>query len=319
MRRTKPFDTAMLYLIAMAVLVGVQFALGGVVAEAGDAGYYLWTLALELLLGTVPVLIWTACRRQSIGESCNFRKPRFVSLVLAVCIAVCLYPVGMFINMAWMGFLMEMGATVPATVLPGLDRPGTWLLAVAAICVAPAVSEEMLFRGPMLSGCRRFGKWAAVLISAVLFSTLHFQLQSFWTLALIGGVAALLAWESGSIWPAMVLHFTNNFIAILLSGVSNALYENAEMAVTAAESAGAGMMLISMYTYLPMAVFFGGMFCLFYYLYLYANRGRALTPHQPRVVFLHGKDTAAWAVSVAVVLGAAAVMGITSIALFAAG
>ena len=91
-----------------------------------------------------------------------------------------------------------------------------WRTVVLFTCVQPAVVEELAFRGVVLSAMRRvMSSREAILVSALLFMTIHLAVASFAHLFLIGVVLGWLRTRSGSLYPCMVLHFTHNLLCIL--------------------------------------------------------------------------------------------------------
>ncbi|HEU0031537.1 MAG TPA: CPBP family intramembrane glutamic endopeptidase [Kofleriaceae bacterium] len=98
-----------------------------------------------------------------------------------------------------------------------VDRPALPLV-LLTVALAPAICEEVLFRGVLARGlATRFHPWVAILGSAVVFSLYHMQpLQMLPTLTL--GIAfALIAYRSGSAIPTMFAHFLNNTLALLVA------------------------------------------------------------------------------------------------------
>lgn len=93
------------------------------------------------------------------------------------------------------------------------------LLAFAAVCVAPVI-EELIFRGVLLSGlARRMRMGWAIVITAIVFGCAHLPDFGFvWyplpELVLLGLVLAWLRVKSRSLWPAITVHATFNFIAM---------------------------------------------------------------------------------------------------------
>ncbi len=85
------------------------------------------------------------------------------------------------------------------------------------ITVMPGVLEEIAFRGVLFSGLRkRFtSSWAPVLVSALVFSVFHVSLFRIAPTAFIGIVLAVVVLRTGSIFPAMLWHFLNNFLAVV--------------------------------------------------------------------------------------------------------
>lgn len=89
---------------------------------------------------------------------------------------------------------------------------GTMLLNMLVVALLPAVGEELLFRGYLQRVlCRWTGKpHFAILLSAVIFSAIHVQLEGFIPRFLLGALFGYLFYWSGSLWLPIVAHFTNN-------------------------------------------------------------------------------------------------------------
>lgn len=91
-----------------------------------------------------------------------------------------------------------------------------WLL-VLLVAILPALCEEILCRGFLLSGlAAEGGAAAAVVVSAIFFAALHLDPDRLQATFLVGVVLALLVLRSGSLWPACLLHFVNNAGALAL-------------------------------------------------------------------------------------------------------
>ncbi len=99
-----------------------------------------------------------------------------------------------------------------AAVFGELEHP--WLFAVGAAVVAPVV-EELFFRGFLFAGLRRRLGWVkAGLISAALFSLIHFTPTAMPPIFLLGCIFALLYEKSRSLWPAILVHATMNAVGV---------------------------------------------------------------------------------------------------------
>jgi membrane protease YdiL (CAAX protease family) len=89
--------------------------------------------------------------------------------------------------------------------------------------VVPALCEEVLFRGAILSILLRGGQTksalsrvGAVLLCGLLFGIFHLSRAKFLPTTLLGisfGAGVLL---SGSLWSAIAMHCTNNALVVLL-------------------------------------------------------------------------------------------------------
>lgn len=110
------------------------------------------------------------------------------------------------------------------------------VLMFITLAIVPGICEEFLFRGAVLSNLRPFGKGPAIIISAVLFGLMHQNPGQFLYATVAGLLLGWLAYETGSIWCGMLLHFLNNFISIVQQTVSERLSEQmANFALTAME------------------------------------------------------------------------------------
>ena len=89
------------------------------------------------------------------------------------------------------------------------------LMQFLALCVMPAIAEELLFRGAFQGLMRPCGSAAAIFAPALLFGVLHLDLAQGLTAFACGVFLGWLAERSGSILPGMLLHLVNNTLAFL--------------------------------------------------------------------------------------------------------
>lgn len=98
-----------------------------------------------------------------------------------------------------------------------VDQPPL-VVAVLAIALVPAVCEEVLFRGAVQRAlASRLFPFAAVAATAAMFALYHMSLVQLIPTFTLGVVLGTLAHRADSIVPAMVAHFFNNFVVILVA------------------------------------------------------------------------------------------------------
>jgi len=102
------------------------------------------------------------------------------------------------------------------------------------IAILPAIGEELIFRGILQ---RIFSEWTknihwGIIISAFLFSAMHFQFYGFLPRFMLGVLLGYLFYWSGSIWIPILGHFVNNSVAIIV------YYFYADKAMEGLESIG---------------------------------------------------------------------------------
>lgn len=98
---------------------------------------------------------------------------------------------------------------------------GGLIINLLLMAVLPAIAEELTFRGVLQhlftpkhqSSIPHLAIWC----SAILFSAIHMQFYGFIPRMLMGALFGyILAW-TGSLWVPILMHFTNNAMAVLIS------------------------------------------------------------------------------------------------------
>jgi|1048.fasta_scaffold02346_5 hypothetical protein len=114
---------------------------------------------------------------------------------------------------------MRATAEAAASTVRALLQMPSWLDLLAnllLIGVIPAIGEELLFRG-ILQGqlMRKWSPWVAILISAAVFSFVHFQMDGFLPRWLLGILLGWLFWKTSNFWVPVFVHFLNNGVQVL--------------------------------------------------------------------------------------------------------
>ncbi len=85
------------------------------------------------------------------------------------------------------------------------------------VAIVPAVCEEFMFRGYVLSALSdKFKPKAAMLIAACLFGIYHMSLVRFIVTAFLGYVSCYVVYKSKSIFTGSLMHFINNGLSVLI-------------------------------------------------------------------------------------------------------
>ena len=99
---------------------------------------------------------------------------------------------------------------------------GDGVMALLISALLPAVCEELMFRGMMLSAWERRGGRQALAMSALLFACLHGSVKGLPVHLVLGLALAALVMGSGSLYGGMLFHLLYNGLSLLLSGGSQA-------------------------------------------------------------------------------------------------
>lgn len=117
-------------------------------------------------------------------------------------------------------FLESFEATQIELIERILARESNLSFNLIVIALTPALCEELLFRGYFQRQVERGrGVVAGVLASGIVFGLYHLRLSQAIPLSVLGLYLAYLTWRTASLWPAIVVHFLNNGLAVVASAV----------------------------------------------------------------------------------------------------
>jgi membrane protease YdiL (CAAX protease family) len=101
----------------------------------------------------------------------------------------------------------------------GVNRSTAALVGAAVfVCVIAPISEEFFFRGFFFGSLISWrGPWVAAVLTGLLFGLAHTgsaSPQYLVPLGFLGFVLCMVRWRTGSLYPCMALHATNNGLAL---------------------------------------------------------------------------------------------------------
>ncbi len=171
----------------------------------------------ELIFILLPVIVFLIIGRYDIRSTLNLRRTRPLNYLLVILLTLFGMPVVGVLNAITYGLIREMfGRNLPIPKVIVNDVP-TLFIALLVIGVSAAVCEEVMFRGLIQSGYRKYGIAVSLGITSVLFGLLHRDIQKAVSTILLGALIGFIVYRTGSIYTGMVAHFTNNASAVILS------------------------------------------------------------------------------------------------------
>lgn len=139
--------------------------------------------------------------------SLKLRFPSWQMLALSIVLPLTLQPLSLSL-LAWLDPFFP---AIPAGAEQMLKAMSTiavpFWLTFATFAIAPAVCEELAFRGFILTGLQRSRhKWLPIVVSALLFGGIHMIPKQQFNASLLGLVLGLLAVRSQSLIPGVIFH-----------------------------------------------------------------------------------------------------------------
>lgn len=198
------------------------------------------TLATQLVVIALPAMLGSVLLTNNPAQTLLLRWPPWLTVPAAAALAVVFQPTARLLQQAvmWL-YPLNPGMEQALKGLEGMfhDVPIGHLVFIIAL--APAICEELAFRGFILSGFRHLGhRWRAIVYSSIFFGLAHAIIQQSIVACMVGMVIGLIAVQSGSILPAMVFHLVHNSLTLLSSRIPPDALE--QWPVIALQYVGAG-------------------------------------------------------------------------------
>ena len=231
----------LIFLIILLISGIISTAITAAFAFAGDLGMKIAQGLSSIILFIVPPIVYyNVTRRRHPMESLGFRdiaKPWYLYIIISVALMFISLPVtnqltswneamsfgGVFTQLEeYIKQLEEMAATVTEKMLK-VDTFGGLLLNLLVIALIPAVGEELTFRGVLQQGLVRRMKspHLAIILSAAIFSFIHFQFYGFLPRMFLGILLGYMFYITKSLWTSITMHFVNNGTAVVLYYLNN--------------------------------------------------------------------------------------------------
>ncbi len=174
--------------------------------------------ASQIVLAAFPLLM-AVYTRKNVRKTFNLKKPKVGTGTARAWTGSLIMGFGMILlGIVISDIMAEVfpteGQAFYSTIENMFSGSALWVWAV--VSVFPAICEELLFRGYILSGFRsRYPEWATVLAVGVCFGVFHTSVMRFPGTCLLGMAFAFIVCRTGSIIPGMILHCLNNSLAII--------------------------------------------------------------------------------------------------------
>lgn len=221
-------------LIGMEIIMLVVQLITVSVLEANGVGdyesYWITLVATQLSILVAGASVLFLARVEQGARFSDFRPSSLslgeIGLLVAGAVGVLFFsaPVASLFS-EW---LVSIGVPMPVDDHTFTSLP-EFLLGLAFLCVLPAVVEEFFTRGVLLSGLVKIGLIPAIFISAFCFAIMHgnpFQLIHQFVL---GAVMAYVVIVSGNLLASVIIHFTNNFLAVGLTALTTSSLSGADV------------------------------------------------------------------------------------------
>ena len=230
----------LLFFIILLICGLIGVAVSTAFMFASDTGMKIAQGLSSIMMFVVPPIVYyymTRSERQmhNLGLR-SVNKPWYLFILIGIALMFVSLPVtnqltrwneamslgGAFAKLeAYLKTLEETAAATTERLL-NADSIGGLLLNLLVIALIPAVGEELTFRGVLQQGLtRKMNPHVAIILSAAIFSFIHFQFYGFLPRMFLGILLGYMFYVSGSLWTSITMHFVNNGTAVVLYYLNN--------------------------------------------------------------------------------------------------
>ncbi len=234
MDRPNIFKIYLIYFISMTLfcVLRILSAFNVTGSLHPDIADIIYTVLIQVvLMFLLPLVLYTIFNRHNGGLKTTFKQMRFKSIgfktvLISIALGVIAFIINIAVSTVFSGIIGMFGYSQPITgtntnYSPLFPNWLSFLIEVISVALLPAICEEFLHRGILLQGTYKIGVKKAIFISSILFGLVHFNINQFFYAFVLGLLMSLVAIVARSIYPAIIIHFINNFISIYISAAEN--------------------------------------------------------------------------------------------------
>lgn len=185
------------------------------------------TIIQVFILLLVPFCLYLILfkkKPKNIIKDFGYKKLSAKAILICFGIGVLAYILNIFVSSTFAFILNTIGFN-PQYVSGGAsyDTFPKFLIGVFSVAILPAICEEFTHRGLLLGvGSKIIGYKKAIVLSSIMFGLMHLNIQQFFYATILGLLMGFVFAVTKSIFPAMIIHFCNNFINVFVSYAESA-------------------------------------------------------------------------------------------------
>lgn len=216
-REKNLFNVNLIYFVMITLFCVLRIVWAtGCMDFLGNEATYVFSIIVQIfIMFLLPLVAFTLIKKQKVTTTFrdfSFKKINFKSILISIAIGVVVYILNIFVASFFNFFLSIFGYNAGGSSVVIEPTWTTFILEVIFVAVLPGFCEEFAHRGLLLKGYYTLGFKRAIIYSSLLFGLMHLNVGQFFYATVIGFILGATTLLSGSIFPAMIIHFMNNFI-----------------------------------------------------------------------------------------------------------
>ncbi|MBE5745737.1 MAG: CPBP family intramembrane metalloprotease [Clostridiales bacterium] len=223
-KTTNFFKISLIYFISIVLFVGIRIIFQfGFLSNVNS----LWQDVISTLLiqggvmFLVPLLFYFLIFKQKPKETftnLGFKKISIKAILICFLIGIIAFFLNIIVSSFFNGIIGMLGYESSSSSSNADYSILSFIINIICVAILPGFCEEFLHRGILMRGMfNSISVKHSLILSSICFGLMHLNIVQVFYAAILGFLIGFVSIIGKSIWPAIIIHFTNNFINVYLS------------------------------------------------------------------------------------------------------
>lgn len=166
----------------------------------------------------IPAMIYCFANKNGFEEYERSKKITFLNVIFCIISTICAnLLISYFSTYIWMPIYTFFSQTTQSQIISLPKNVFEFLVDIIFICLMPAIFEEILFRGVVLTKYEKiYGSKKAIVMCGIVFALMHNDVGLLIPQFLVGIFLSYIVFKFNSIYMGMIAHFTNNCVTLII-------------------------------------------------------------------------------------------------------
>lgn len=221
------YKTYMIYFLCMICFLAIRIAYSNGLLNFGDetVNNMISSIIIQVIImfllpfGLYCLLL--KVKPKKLLNTCNYYKLNKRAILISFAIGIVVFILNIAVSTFFSTFISFFGyKSAGGGTASHNYSVSNLILDLVLTALLPAFCEEFLHRGMLLQGTKHAGFKRAIFMSSLMFGFMHFNVNQFFYATIVGFIIGLISVVAKNIWPAIIVHFTNNAIGVYIEYAS---------------------------------------------------------------------------------------------------
>jgi len=162
---------------------------------------------IQLFAVALPCVVYLFLNSAKPNDVFKLNKISKTATFVFVLIGISAQSIASLLNVPVLMLINNKLGIIPTVSVGTPDSPFGLAIGIFVIALMPAIFEECLMRGIVLTATEHIGYRASLFIGGLFFALMHNRIEGFVGIFFLGVVLCYVVWMTGSIFAGMIVHF----------------------------------------------------------------------------------------------------------------